>query len=486
MTHRMKAALSMKSRVLSATILAAALALSGCAKPKHSPQERFTSTDPVLGLSDSEPGPTEVARTSEKNNEHPTIDFGDESSDEVTTDAGGMDLVPTDSKERTDEPKQEDPKKPGVKTQTTTVQKPVEKTPDDLFHPTIPRAAQDHTYVRKPIILGNGVAVRKPKAKSAKIVEDKAARGDGKDLAFCHTAKWSSSCLYGLLVYRCGQYAFPFTPFGCSAAAASFVDRLELKRIDVTLEGTTYNLPVIFTKKLVAMMENPQIRKDIVTFYELLKTSAEQKKRVDLWAWWLQEAGGDANVALDRISVLLQDTSPVQIQSEYLLILKKEGKLSAEAGAAIDDLIALNDYLTYENLNELGWRDWLSLYPEIKDIEADATPLIYHVYPMAMLARDLKRAFGTRLGSFIPFLFNTEYLNQTIDPSRWPFKHPRASTIDLKDPRIQWKMKDMYGGYAGALWGIGKGDETRGLGPFQESYAKDPFKRMRYLFWTMP
>jgi hypothetical protein len=103
---------------------------------------------------------------------------------------------------------------------------------------------------------------------------------------------------------------------------------------------------------------------------------------------------------------------------------------------------------------------------------------------MAYLSRTLqKKGFGSRLSSFIPFLFNKEYVSQTLDPARWPLKHPRPFKID--SPLRVRKMQHVYEGFAGAMWGVGNTKILKGLSPFQNDYAKAPYEQMRYIFWTL-
>jgi hypothetical protein len=339
-----------------------------------------------------------------------------------------------------------------------------------------------------PII---GLSLTEPTAAEVAVAREETSAPGDEDLKFCHTAKWSSSCLYGLMVYRCGQYAYPFVPYGCAAASLSFLSILDLKRIDVTFEDESghsqvYSLPVIFVSKLEKMIGDPKVQGEIRALKRHLEISATNRKVFDLWSWAYGISNANPENATEWLAVLLQDTSPVQIQVEYLRLLEKEGRLSADASRALDDLMVVSDFLTHENLVEVKWKEWLRLYPPTKNLDEEATTLIYHFYPMAYLARKLKRMHGARLASFLPFLFNTEYLNQEIDPERWPMRHPRTEKVDLKLPSIRWKMRDLYGGYAGALFGVGKLEVSPGLDAVQGAYSKAPFKTMQRLFWTMP
>jgi len=309
-------------------------------------------------------------------------------------------------------------------------------------------------------------------------------KGDA-SLEFCHSDQWSTACLTALIIYRCGQYTFPLTPYGCALGAAAFVDTLEMKRINVVVENQSYSLPVIFTKRLEKMIQTPAIQKNIQTLRYLLAASAKEKYAFDLWEWMLSVSKNDRTQATESLAVLLQDTSAIEIQVQYLKGIAKAHHFNAATMKAITDLDEVLYQLDYEVLVGNQWKSWLKLYPWTKNIEADTTPLIYHFYPMSFAAHVLEsEGLGNRLSSFIPFLFNTEYLAQTLDAEAWPLHHPKP--FDINADWIKWKMRDAYSGYAGALWGVHKTDSLPGLKSFQNAYAKAPYETMRRLFWSMP
>ncbi len=310
------------------------------------------------------------------------------------------------------------------------------------------------------------------------------AGGDGA-LAFCHSDRWSTACLTGLIIYRCGQYTFPLTPYGCALAATAFVGGLEMQRIDVVVEDKTYSLPVIFTARIERLIQDRNIQMDLASLRSLLVDSAKNKTKFDLWQWSAAMTNGNFEKTLENLAVLLQDTSAVEIQINYLKGVTKARRFNAATTKAIADLEEISYQLNYEILRDGDWQSRLHLYPGTKNIDAEATPLIYHFYPMAYTALKLRQAgFGSRLSSFIPFLFNTEYLNQTLDPADWPIHHPKPFKLD--SDFVKWKMRDMYAGYAGALWGVRKTSSLRGLISFETEYAKAPYETMRRRFWTMP
>lgn len=307
-------------------------------------------------------------------------------------------------------------------------------------------------------------------------------------LTFCHTEKWSNSCLFGLIAYRCGQYAFPLPIYGCTAAAAALVTLLDMKRISVTDDnGQTFVLPVIFTTRLEAMIQDPLVQDDLRGLKLLLNYYGNIKRKFNLYEWVRMMHSGDMEKTLEWLAVLLQDTSGVQIQIAYLDDIAKKRKFSEATKLAIDHLSEISLFLSNENLTKINYKTWLSLYPQTKHLDAELTPLIYHFYPMSYLANQLMSVgLGSRLSSFIPFLFNTEYEHQSLDPEMWPLQHPRPEKIDLKQEWIRWKMRDMYGGMAGALFGVDELENAPGLAPFQTDYAKNPFRAMQSYFWWFP
>jgi hypothetical protein len=316
-------------------------------------------------------------------------------------------------------------------------------------------------------------------------------------LDFCHEPAWSKACLFGLIAYRCNQYTFPAGATGCSLAAATFVDIIDLKRIDVTLEGETYNLPLIFARKLEQMIQTPSIQAEIRDLNLKLRYAAATKKTFRLWDWALSIRNQNREKATEWLSILLQDTSLVQIHIAYLRQIADARRFSPEARQATETLSRICLFIfetTQSPENATAFHSWggkkrpawLRLYPN-DSIEADTTPLVYHLYPMAHIAQDLKkRGHNERLSSFIPYLFNAEYVLHDLDMERWPFRHPRASMIDLNDARVQWKMRDLYGGLVGGQLGVGKLNKAIGLERYQKMFARDPYSTSRYLFWRMP
>jgi hypothetical protein len=308
-------------------------------------------------------------------------------------------------------------------------------------------------------------------------------KGDA-GLEFCHTDKWSEACLTGLLIYRCAQYTFPLTPYGCALAATTFVGSLELTRINVVVGNASYSLPVIYIQRLERMIQDPKTQENLKTLRSLLVGAAKNKTPFDLYRWFSTTAKGNFDQTLENLSVILQDTSGVEIQVNYLKGIAKSRAFGPAAEAAIANLDEIVYQLNSETLYGEDYQKWLKLYPAIKGIETDATPLIYHFYPMAFQARTLQRAgFGNRLSSFIPFLFNTEYLSQKLDPDLWPIHHPKP--FPLNDGNW-WEMHDMYSGFAGAHFGVQKAGLLQGGATFEKEYSQAPYETMRHLFWSMP
>ncbi len=312
------------------------------------------------------------------------------------------------------------------------------------------------------------------------------ATDDDSGLAFCHTEKWSKACLFGLMVYRCEQYAFPLPAVGCAAGASAFSEMIDMQRIPIKADdGNTYLLPVIFTTKLVSMIQEPRIQSDLRDLLGLLDYYSKQKKKFDLWEWVRATNQGDLEKTFEWFAVLLQDTSAIQIQIAYLDEEAKKGKFSMPTKRAIDDLADLSTFLSNANLVKLKYSEWLRLYPQTKKLDEELTPLVYHFYPMSYLAVKLKNlGLGARLSGFLPFLFNTEYELQYLDPEMWPLRHPRPEKIDLKSEYVRWKMRDIYGGLTGSLWAVGKISTAPGLETFLTTYAKSPYRTMQSYYWS--
>lgn len=311
----------------------------------------------------------------------------------------------------------------------------------------------------------------------------------GKDLEFCKTAKWAKTCLDLLLTYRCNQYSLPLPAVGCTAAASQFVNSLSIQKIDVKVPGDggtveTYNLPVIFTKELEVLIQEPKVQAYLEGLLPAIRSAEKANVNFNLYEYTLSKTGNKPFIALGLIAVLFQDTSFVQIQAAYLEKLHAEKRIKSDTWKFIQSIRYISEYLDYPNMNEVNKTGWFQMYPRIGTLNKDLNYSLYHFYPMAYTAALLSASNGKRLGFFIPFLFNTDYEFQDLDPEMWPFNHPRPFKIT---PNLEWKMIDIYSGLVGGMFGAGllkDADDQPNALKFKQALAKNPFGEMQSWFWS--
>lgn len=313
----------------------------------------------------------------------------------------------------------------------------------------------------------------------------------GPDLSFCQEAKWAPECLKRLFQFRCESYAFPI-PGGfakdCTRAGFAMVAVMDLHIIDTPLpqsDGSTkvIGLKLIYKTKLDALISDPaaQLYLDDLSF--ALRGALVSRMPFDLYDFTLEHAQGDRALALKWLGVLLQDTSWTQVPVRYLEARAENGEISSEVWKATQNLKTILTILEPSNLRKAEYRNWSTIYPT-KKLDLIFNPTIYHFYPIGYAAAELAETLDARaakFAAFIPFLFNTDYEFQDLDPARWPLQHP--APFELSENNI-YKLRDIYAGYTGAKFGVGTLETAVSFEDFQTNLSKDPFGEMRKQFFN--
>lgn len=300
-------------------------------------------------------------------------------------------------------------------------------------------------------------------------------------LSFCRQQKWAKICLNTLLTYRCKQYFYLTSPLEiplCSAAALSMINHLDYKTVQVIEDNKIYRFKIIFTNELRSLIKNPVVEQYLSSLAVELREAMRQHKHFDLHKHTLKFAK-DRNTAIKWIAILFQDTTFSRVQVTYLEELASKGLLNPEELQVKELMKEVALLLEPKLLVKEGFQTWLKIYPEIKgnDLSSYLNSSFYHFYPMAYIASHLKQnAWIQRYAFLIPFILNSDYEFQTLDPERWPFLHPLPFEIT---PNFDWKMRDIYTGLVGSLYGAKREDLIPSFEIFKTQFASNPFKTMR-------
>ena len=296
-------------------------------------------------------------------------------------------------------------------------------------------------------------------------------------LSFCRQQRWAKICLNTLLTYRCHQYFNLTSPIEaqlCSAAAQTMVDYLDYKTVQVIEDNKIYRFKIIFTNELRSLIKNPKVQNYLRSLAIDLKTAMRRHEPFDLFKYTLKYSK-NRDTALKWIAILFQDTTFSRVQVTYL----EELQLTHDEWEAKEAMKEVALLLEPKNLTKEKFQSWLKLYPGIdgNDLNSYLNPSFYHFYPMALVASHLKQNQWTKNYAFmIPFTLNSDYEFQTLDPDRWPWRHPAPFKITSN---LDWKMRDIYSGLVGSLFGAGREDLTPSLENFKKRFAANPFKTMK-------
>lgn len=300
-------------------------------------------------------------------------------------------------------------------------------------------------------------------------------------LSFCRQQKYAKACLNVLLTYRCGQYYYPLYPVEaqlCSYSAQSMINYLDYKTVEVIKDNKIYRFKIIFTRKLRKLIKDPVVQKYLRSLESDLSESFKYHKPFDLFKYTLRFAK-KRDIAIQWLAILFQDTTFSQVQVQYLDDLTKAGVLSQDELKTKETMRAIATLLEPKNLMNEDFRSWLKLYPEVEgnNLNSYLNPSFYHFYPMALIASHLKSSHVTKKYAFlIPFTLNSDYEFQSLDPDRWPWRHPAPFKIT---PDLNWKMIDIYTGLVASLYGANREELVPSFEKFKKGFASNPFKTMQ-------
>lgn len=300
-------------------------------------------------------------------------------------------------------------------------------------------------------------------------------------LSFCRQQKWAKTCLNTLLTYRCNQYYFWDQPLEfqlCSASAQMMIDSLDYKTVQVINDNKIYRFKIIFSKTLRSLVKNRTVQTYLRSLAIDLKKAKNLRKPFDLYQYTLKYAK-TKDTAIQWLAILFQDTTFSQVQVTYLEELAAQGNLNKEELQAKESMKEIATLLEPKELSKQNFQGWLKLYPTLpgNNFSSYLNASFYHFYPMALLANILSKNKLTKNYAFlIPFVLNSDYEFQTLDSDRWPWMHPAPFKIT---PSLDWKMRDLYTGLVGSLYGANREELTPPLKSFTKSFAAYPFKTMK-------
>lgn len=310
----------------------------------------------------------------------------------------------------------------------------------------------------------------------------------------------TNACLEASLQYRCFNYG-NFSPLhakeilSCLSAVSKLVAVMGIVQVQVPDEERDFDDPVektglalkqvLFAKDLVEIFHDPDTASLFYAARASLDDSVQFGRVHNLWDTVLQKSGNDHQKTLKFVAEAVQDVSTGVSHLGYLANLYEQGGVS-ETSVQGTNLEAAGTFINLYQANLEGAKSF-SAYPTIDGlvprVDRSLHPYLHHFYLPAFLASELKRLGQPEDAAFFAaFLLNTGYeivkMDAGLGQSRWPFHDPKPF-----DPKAyRERLKKIYTGYVGALWGIGQERKAKSLEKFSEDFARDPYGSMKSYF----
>lgn len=299
----------------------------------------------------------------------------------------------------------------------------------------------------------------------------------------------------------------------CQSSVNPFLSALDFhgknETLDVPGKGPTeVLLTVSFQREIESMATDPAATAWVKALQEELRAvELIDDYELDLWKFSLKHFAGDKDQALRHVAVLLQDLH-AKSQVVHLYAQARERPelkdFAVQLGAAVDDYVR---FLKAKKVTKPGNK--LVNYPLPGAAPKES---FYHFYVMAHLARMLDRnARGDKGNVRLPTIFNAEYEFQQIGRAQdkaleeqWKketWVHAKVdgllkAVVKVKREFVrplapferaphESSIMDVYNGYAGAMWGVGREAAIEPYETFADGLAKDPMGKMRSLLLGM-
>jgi hypothetical protein len=256
------------------------------------------------------------------------------------------------------------------------------------------------------------------------------------------------------------------------------INFLDYKTVEIINDNKIYKFKIIFTTKLKELINTPIVQTYLSELAIDLKEAMDNHSKFDLYQYTLKYAKTRDKV-ITWLGVLFQDTTFSRVQVQYLDELSRAGKLSKKESDIKDLMEEIAIMLEPKKLRAEEYKTWLRLYPdfEVNDINEISNPSFYHFYPVALWAIHLRvMDWANDYAQVVPFVLNADYEFQSLDPDRWPWRHPDTFKITSK---TTYKMRDIYTGLAASVFGAKKDSLLPAFSGFTQKFSVNPYKYMK-------
>lgn len=271
--------------------------------------------------------------------------------------------------------------------------------------------------------------------------------------------------------FRCDRYATDFK-YQCNNTVEQMIKILDytiLLSKDNVPELVSSDIPesfvfVAFKTNFISLLSDSSTEKYLQGLQESLSEYAythDESKAINIWDYSVKFYGSEA-LAAKALSALFQDTSRMKLHLAYLEKAKIEGNAhfthnKEKLSHVIDTINMILDY----NEDDFG----KIFYP--KELQVELNRSIYHFYVPLYLSNTLESITKSKILAMTAPLMLTltyEFVTSAND-----------YTYVIKDPENitdVWKLRDIYGGYMGGMFGVQVASKARSFTYMQMSFEE--------------
>ena len=283
-----------------------------------------------------------------------------------------------------------------------------------------------------------------------------------------------------LINNRCDRYMTYFDAQACRFSVNKMIQVLDFDVIlapdNVSFRSTSPKSSwapsafvfVAFKKDFINILSQPVTAKYLSELnQELYRVLTGEKQTFSIYDFTKQFYKTDLATAR-AIAALFQDTSKMKLHLGYLYVSKAKGtELFAENQQQLSRVIdTINQVL---NVNEDSFRTLF--YP--KEILPYVNRNIYHFYVPLYLSKALNetQSINKRFSFTSAFMLTLTYEFITAS-SNYSNLYSDPRTLDQDNASEAYKMRDIFGGFSGANYGVNGGNFFKDFALFQDMFGR--------------
>lgn len=299
-----------------------------------------------------------------------------------------------------------------------------------------------------------------------------------------HNAALRNYALYTLIANRCNRYMNYFDQISCQEAVKH---KIRILDYDIILSNNKNLLPIepktwnpksfVFVAFKNDFLELLGQKKTTEYLYDLQQQLSKFMTREisDLNIWSLTMGHYKSKFKSAQVmAVLFQDTSIMKLHLAYLDRAEIKGNTAFNTNKVLLSRV-INTINLVLDLSEAHYQDLF--YP--RELQSHLNRNIYHFYVPLYLAMALEqKGFSPRFAYSAPLMMTLTYeFITSANDGRYFMKDP----MYLDEEKEQSKLRDIFGGYCGANFGVFDMNFDRDFSYMKESFSRSTEEAVRFM-----